>query len=82
MRPENDLRRVSARVQLRITAIGLRDLLHRIEGAQPYLFVDNLDIRSSQQPGSKQAAHEHVPLLVRFDIYGYMAAAPAAGEQL
>ncbi len=82
VRPENDLRRVSARAQLRITAIGLRDLLHRIEGAQPYLFVDNLDIRSSQQPGSKQAAHEDVPLLVRFDIYGYMTAAPAAGEQL
>ena len=82
VRPENDLRRVSARAQLRITTIGLRDLLHRIEGAQPYLFVDNLDIRSSQQPGGEQAAHEDVPLLVRFDIYGYMAAAPVAGEQL
>lgn len=82
VRPENDLRRVSARAQLRITSTGLRDLLHRIEGAQPYLFVDNLDIRANQQTGNKQVEHEDVPLLVRFDIYGYMAAAPTAEERL
>lgn len=82
VRPENDLRRVSARAQLRITSTGLRDLLHRIEGAQPCLFVDNLDVRANQQPGSEQAEYEDVPLLVRFDIYGFMAAAPAAEEQL
>lgn len=78
---EHGLRRVSARAQLRITSTGLRDLLHRIEGAQPYLFVDNLDIRQNQAPGRQGAEHQEIPLLVRLDVYGYLAAAPVAEER-
>lgn len=78
---EHGLRRIAARAQLRISSVGLRDLLHRIEGNQPHLFVDNLDIRQNQQPGGKEAEHQDIPLLVRFDVYGFLAAAPVAEER-
>lgn len=81
VKPERGLRRIAARAQLRITSVGLRDLLHRIEGNQPHLLIDNLDIRRGQATAARADETEDIPLLVRFDVYGYLAAAPVAEER-
>jgi general secretion pathway protein M len=81
VREELGLRKVAARAQLHATSTALRDILHRIEGTDPYLFVDNLDIRQVQQPRPGEEETEDVELLVRFDVYGYLAAKPVAEER-
>jgi hypothetical protein len=81
VREELGLRKVAARAQLHATSTALRDILHRIEGSDPYLFVDNLDIRQVQQPRPDEEETADVELLVRFDIYGYLAAKPVAEER-
>lgn len=81
VREEHGLRRVSARAQLHLTTTALRDVLHRIEGSDPYLFVDNLDIRQSQQPRQGEEETEEMGLLVRFDLHGYLVARLVAEER-
>ena len=81
VREEQGLRKVAARAQLRTTSVGLRDILHRLEGNDPFLFIDNLDIRRAQQPRADEAVDEEIELLVRFDVYGYLARKPVAEER-
>ncbi len=81
VREDQGLRKISARAQLRVTSAGLRDILHRLEGSDPYLFVGNLDIRQNQQPRGSEAASEEVLLLVRFEVHGFLAAKPVAEER-
>jgi general secretion pathway protein M len=75
------LRKVAARLQLHTTATGLRDILHLIEGSDPYLFVDNLDVRRVRQPRPGEDETEEVELLVRFEVYGFLAAKPVPEER-
>ncbi|MGF1631834.1 MAG: type II secretion system protein GspM [Kiloniellaceae bacterium] len=81
VREELGLRRISTRAQLHVTSTALRDVLHRLEGSDPYLFVDNLDIRQAQQPRPGADETEEVELLVRFDLRGYLAPKPVAEER-
>lgn len=80
-REEHGLRRISARAQLHLTNSALRDVLHRLEASDPYLFVDNLDIRQAQQLRPGEDETEEIELLVRFDVHGYLAAKPVAEER-
>ena len=81
VREDRRLRRVAARAQLEATATALRDILHRLESTDPYLFVSALDIRTVRQPRGDEDGTKDTELLIRLDVHGYLAAEPPAEEQ-
>lgn len=81
VREDRQLRRVAARAQLEATATGLRDILHRLESADPYLFVSALDIRTVRQARGDENGTKDTELLIRFDVHGYLTAEPPVEEQ-
>jgi hypothetical protein len=53
-------------------------VLHELESSEPYLFVDNLQIKSTTRR-RKRAEEQQVDVLsIRFDIYGYLP--PEVGQ--
>ena len=68
---EGRYRQVTLNVQMTANIFALRKILHAIEGNTPYLFVDNLLVRS-QVPGNFKPAPGGEPeMFVQFDVYGY-----------
>jgi general secretion pathway protein M len=68
---EGRYRQVSVNVQMTANIFALRKILHAIENHTPYLFVDNLLIRS-QVPGNFKPPPGGEPeMFVQFDVYGY-----------
>jgi hypothetical protein len=68
--------RVAIRLDVGVTTDGLQKALHRIEAAQPYMFVDNLAIRA---PEPARVAGPRLPatasdLAIRLEVFGYMRA--------
>lgn len=64
-------RRVAVRVTLSADTPALQKVLYDIEGARPFLLVDNLEIsasalRTSRRPGDAES------LLVRLDVFGFV----------
>ncbi|WP_295881479.1 type II secretion system protein GspM [uncultured Thiohalocapsa sp.] len=72
--------RVRIRTQLQGTTDELLDLLYRIESARPFLFVDQMSIRSTsprrsnvRRRVSRRGVNREVgQLTVRLDIFGYI----------
>ena len=76
VKAENGFRRVTTRAQINATTPALRDLLHRIEASRPFLFIDRLDVRLGRKRrsrGSDTPDDEEVQLLVRMDVFGFLA---------
>lgn len=70
-REEGTFRRVTIRGQIAVTIAQLQRILYDLEAGSPFLFLDNVDIRTPQAAARGHAEGE--PLLeVRFDLYGYM----------
>lgn len=70
-REEGRYRMVSVNVQLTANIFALRHILDAIDTSTPFLFVDNLMIRS-QVPGSYRPPPGQEPeMFVQFDLYGY-----------
>jgi general secretion pathway protein M len=70
-REEGRYRQISVTVQLTATVQSLRRVLHALESNMPYLFVDNVTIRS-QVTGQHRAAPGQEPeMFVSFDVNGY-----------
>jgi general secretion pathway protein M len=70
-REEGRYRMVSVNVQLTSNIQALRKILDAIDGNTPFLFIDNLMIRS-QVPGSFRPQPGVEPeMFVSFDLYGY-----------
>ena len=68
---EGRYRQVSVNVQLIANIFALRKILHAVENYTPYLFVDNLLMRS-QVPGNfKPGPGAEPEIFVQFDVYGY-----------
>jgi general secretion pathway protein M len=68
---EGRYRQVSAQVQLAANIFALRSLLHRIETNVPYLFIDNLMVKT-QVPGNfKPGPGAEPEMFVTFDMHGY-----------
>ena len=68
---EGRYRQVTVNVQMTANIFALRKILHAIEGYTPYLFVDNLLVRS-QVPGNfKPGPGAEPEMFVQFDVYGY-----------
>ena len=92
---EEGFKRITVRVQLSAGIEPLRQILYALEGAQPYLFLDNLEIRRgrSGSPGvvagstvNTNAAQATEPLAVRLDVSGFAVgqdtgAEPSAAEE-
>ena len=70
--------RVATRVNVVSDTRALQQVLHDIETARPYLFVDNLSVRArnrrARRNGEGDAAAEQ--LQVGFDVYGFIQADP------
>ena len=70
-REEGRYRMVSVNVQLTANIQALRKILDAVDAHTPFLFVDNLMIRS-QVPGSFRPQPGQEPeMFVQFDVYGY-----------
>ncbi|HYH20192.1 MAG TPA: type II secretion system protein GspM [Azospirillum sp.] len=71
VRSEDGFRRIGVRLQLTATIEALRQALHAIEGHEPFLFVDGIEVRARQaQRSSGAKIAEDRTLEVRMDVYG------------
>jgi len=68
---EGRYRQVAVNVQITANINALRRILHTIESATPYLFVDNLMVRSSVPSNYKPGPGAEPEMFVQFDVYGY-----------
>jgi general secretion pathway protein M len=64
-------RQVTINVQLSANIVAVRKILNTIESNTPYLFVDNLSIRTTVPAGFKPAPGADPDMFVQFDISGY-----------
>jgi general secretion pathway protein M len=72
---DRGLRRVAIRLQMTAEIAPLVRVLHGLESGIPLLFVDNLELQSQAAPAiDPDAAETSAPLIVGFDLYGYLPA--------
>jgi general secretion pathway protein M len=77
--PPGRFHRVAVQVRLRCGNAETLAVLHALESARPYLFVDTLNISSQRYfaiPGNNPP--QEGGLDVSFDLYGYLRPAPGA----
>jgi general secretion pathway protein M len=68
---EGRYRQVTVNVQMTANIFALRRIMHAIESNTPYLFIDNLVVRS-QVPGNfKPPPGAEPEMFVQFDVSGY-----------
>ncbi len=72
---EGAYRRVSVSMQLTTPLSGLKAMLHALESAHPYLFIDNFTVRSPMAFAVRDPAVEP-DLAVQFDLTGYALKGP------
>ncbi len=72
---DSGFQRVMIRVQMSATMGALHRILHGLESAKPFLFIDNMEIGNRRSRRRKDANAEDPALLVRFDLFGYRQAA-------
>lgn len=68
---EGRYRQVSINVQLTANIFALRKILNAIEGHTPYLFVDNLVVRTQVPANFHPAPGAEPEIFLQFDISGY-----------
>lgn len=73
-RDEGRFRRITVRGQMLLRTSALQRMVHELEAASPYLFLDNVEIRVRDAPGDRDgaAAIEDPPLDIRLDLSGYV----------
>lgn len=64
-------RQVTANVQLTANIFALRKILHAIENNTPYLFIDNLQVRTQVPPNHRPQPGQEPEMFVSFDVSGY-----------
>jgi general secretion pathway protein M len=70
-RDEGRYRQITVNVQLTANILALRKILGAIENNVPYLFVDNLVVRSQVPANFKPQPGVEPEMFVQFDISGY-----------
>jgi general secretion pathway protein M len=70
-RDEGRYRQVTVNVQLTANIFALRKIIAAIEGNTPFLFVDNMMIRSQVQANHKPAPGAEPDMFVTLDVTGY-----------
>jgi general secretion pathway protein M len=68
---EGRYRLVSVNVQLTANIFALRKLLHAIENHTPFLFIDNLQVRTQVAPNHRAAPGAEPEMYVQFEASGY-----------
>lgn len=68
---EGRYRKVTVNVQLTANIFALRKILGAIESNTPYLFVDNLLVRTQVPANFKPAPGAEPDMFVQFDVSGY-----------
>ena len=70
-RVEGRYRQVTVNVQLTANILALRKILNAIETRTPFLFVDNLMVRSQVPSNFKPGPGSEPEMFVQFDVTGY-----------
>lgn len=70
-RDDGRYRQVSVNVQLTANIQALRKILNSIETRTPFLFVDNLMVRSQVPSNFKPGVNAEPEMFVQFDVSGY-----------
>lgn len=68
-------RKVTVRVNMTGDTRALQKIFYAVETANPYLFVDNVDVRSRRPQVRRGQASGESDLQIRFDVSGYMRSA-------
>jgi general secretion pathway protein M len=68
---EGAYRRVAVSVQVLGSMIAIQSILLTLEAREPFLFVDNLNVRSLSSETTKDPAAAEGGLVVQFDVIGY-----------
>jgi general secretion pathway protein M len=68
---EGRYRQITSNVQIQANIFALRKILHAIETNVPYLFVDNLSVRTQVPPGHRPQPGNEPEMFVTFDVAGY-----------
>ena len=69
---EGAFRRVTLRVRMTTNTEGLSRILYDLESMLPYLFLDSLDIVSSERRGRGTGQPKDSSLSVSYDVFGFM----------
>jgi hypothetical protein len=73
---EGVLRRIAMRGQMTVTLAAAQQLFHALEGGEPLLFLDNVDIRPHAAARRGGVPVEDGLLDIHFDVYGYAQTGP------
>ena len=76
-REEGRHRQVTVNVQLTANVLALRKILNAVETRTPFLFVDNLMVRSQVPSTFKPGPGSEPEMFVQFDVSGYSLTGPA-----
>lgn len=68
---EGRYRQVGINVQLTANVFALRKILGAIENSTPYLFIDNLTIRTQVPANFRPGPGAEPEMFVQFDVYGF-----------
>ncbi|MHA1528074.1 MAG: type II secretion system protein GspM [Alphaproteobacteria bacterium] len=75
---EEELTRIGLRVVMTGALGPMIQVLHELESGEPYLFVDNLQIKSATRRRRRTQEPAVARLSIRFDVHGYL---PPEAEQ-
>lgn len=68
---EGAFRRVAVNAQVLGSIVTIQGILRTLETREPFLFVDNLNVRTLSSDATKDAAAPDAGLVVQFDLIGY-----------
>jgi len=75
---DNGVRQVNATIQMTANIQNLREILHAMEGGEPYLFLDNLTVRAQVPSGFKPQPGFEPEMFIQFDVSALIPLAPSA----
>jgi general secretion pathway protein M len=73
---EGHLRRITVRSQISMTIDAAQRVFYDLEGGEPQLFLDNIDIRSLEESRRHRERGDNGMLEVHLDVYGYAQPQP------
>ena len=65
---DSGVRQVNATIQMTANIQNLREILHAMEGREPYLFLDNLTVRAQVPSGFKPQPGFEPEMFIQFDV--------------
>lgn len=72
VRQQDELERITIRINFTSDLAGLQQALHALESASPYLFLDNVTIQSQARINRRRArVTEDQSLAIRLDVFGF-----------